>query len=322
MPHDRPQWEFIYVEDFNEKESLCFFKFHHSFSDGAGIINSMSFMNSTDHISHKTFSGRGIPFYQKFLSGLLYPICLFLYTFVHYRPKWKGYEKIKTKTGENSGDIICLNIKTYKLDDMKKWYKRFKGATMNNFMMGLISKSINKWYQMNGVERTDEITAIVPVAMKPLAPKIDDVDMENNSSGVYFKLKIREDLEEAIKLAKSNFSYYFKLPFLIHNIIMWRAYALLPNAISKYLYHYSCSYLDLTFSSGLAGNEPMYMWDKEIKSLHIYLAPYWKWNLGLVYLTYRENVFLQITADKQLQMDSNQLKTIFENTLDEEIKKE
>ena len=130
MPYDKPQWEFIYVEDFNEKESLCFFKFHHSFSDGAGIINSTLFMNNADHISQEMFSGRGIPFYLKFLSGLLYPIWLILYAFVHYRPKWKGYEKIKTKTGENTGENIWIASKWYKLGDIKKWYKRFKGAKL------------------------------------------------------------------------------------------------------------------------------------------------------------------------------------------------
>ena len=73
-------------------------------------------------------------------------------------------------------------------------------------MMGLVSKSINKWYLINGVEKTDEITAIIPAAMKPFSSKIDKVDMENNSSGVYFKLKIREDLEDAIKQAKNGFN--------------------------------------------------------------------------------------------------------------------
>ena len=92
MPCDKPQWEFIYVEDFNEKESLCFFKFHHSFSDGGGIINSMLFMNNDKNVSQEMFKGRGIPFYLKLLNGLLYPICLFIWSFELWKYDWKGHD--------------------------------------------------------------------------------------------------------------------------------------------------------------------------------------------------------------------------------------
>ena len=100
---------------------------------------------------------------------------------------------------------------------------------------------------------------------------------------------------------------------------MCRAYALLPNAISKYLYHYSCWYLDLTMSNVQAGSRPMYLWDKEILNLYGYLAPFWNWNLNFTYNSYRDNVFAQITADKNLQMDPKQLMKIFEEILDEQI---
>ena len=179
LDRDKPQWQLIYVEDYTEATSLCFFKFHHSFTDGAGVINSMLFLNSTDRISQEMFKGRGLPFYIKFLNGLLYPICLIICSFELWKHDWRGHDMIQTKSGENSGESICILSKTYKLNDIKRCYKRFNKVTMNNFMMGLAAKSIHKWYQLNGVEEPKDISTIIPVVMKPFSPYIDELNIEN-----------------------------------------------------------------------------------------------------------------------------------------------
>ena len=241
------------------------------------------------------------------------------YNIINY---WEISRMIKTKSGENSGDNVWILSKWYKLGDLKKSYKRFKGATMNNFMMGLVSKSIYKWYQMNGVDEPKQISTIVPVVMKPFSPHIDHVNMENGSSGVTFRLKLKENLEDAICQATKGFNFYFKLPYLIHIMIMLKAFGIFPNALGRYLYNFSWWNLDMTMSNVQGGNSPMYLWDKEITNIYGYLAPFWRWNLNFTYNSYREKVFVQITADRHIQMDPKQLMEIFEGFLEDQIQRD
>mmetsp|Transcript_41257 Transcript_41257/g.47537 ORF Transcript_41257/g.47537 Transcript_41257/m.47537 type:complete len:180 (-) Transcript_41257:29-568(-) len=179
MPMDKPQWEFIFVEDYSETESVALLKFHHSFSDGGGIMNSLLFMNNVDNTPQDMFRGRSIPFYMKILTSLLYPVCLLIAAFELSGCKWDGHNKIQTKDGENCGESTLLISKEYDLNDIKTCYKKFKNVTLNNYMMGIISKSIYQWYKMNGVDSPKDISTIVPVVMKPLSPKINEVSMEN-----------------------------------------------------------------------------------------------------------------------------------------------
>ena len=140
---------------------------------------------------------------MKILNSLILPIVIIIYFyFEQYKPSWKGHDKIKTKSGENSGESICILSKTYKLNDIKRCYKRFDKTTMNNFMMGLVSKSIYKWYQLNSVEEPKEVGTVVPVVMKPFSSNIDNIKMENCSSACNFKLLKKSNVQPKYNLCR------------------------------------------------------------------------------------------------------------------------
>ena len=249
IPLDRPQWEMNYVENYSDSQSLLILKFHHAFSDGAGILNSMLFANKTEHISPEMRKGRAIPFYLEILNGLLFPIFILIASFELIRFNWNGYDKIKTKSGENSGENICVCSKQYNFEDIRKAYKQYDKATMNSFMMGIISKSISEWYHMNGVEETKNISTIIPVVMKPFSPNINEINIENWTSGITFRFPLKDNLNDAIRETSKNFGFYYQLPHLISIMIMLRSFAILPNWLSKYLYHFAWWNLGMTLSN-------------------------------------------------------------------------
>ena len=209
----------------------------------------MLFANKAEHISPEMRKGRAIPLYLEILNGLLFPICILVASFELIKHNWSGYDKIKTKSGQNSGENICICSKQYNFEDIRKAYKQYDKATMNNFMMGIISKSISEWYHMNGVEETKDISTIIPVVMKPFSPNINEINIENWTSGITFRFPLKDNLNDAMRETSRNFGFYYQLPHLMSMMIMLRSFAILPNWLSKYLYHFACWNLGMTLSN-------------------------------------------------------------------------
>ena len=48
MDFNKPLWEFMFLEDYNDKESVVFVKLHHCWSDAGGLVGLLSCLNDKD----------------------------------------------------------------------------------------------------------------------------------------------------------------------------------------------------------------------------------------------------------------------------------
>lgn len=294
--------------------------FNHSFTDGIGIVNSLSFLNNENHLPKNLPEGRGLPWYIYLFYGLFFPFMLMIAIPELFPNRWKDWKMIKSPKG-NSGECTNLISKEYKFDDLRKCYKRFEKRTLNHFMMGILSKSIYQWYEENGATDIQNICTIVPVGMKPLVLDIDELNMNNFTSGVTYEFPLRKQLPEAIEDAKKGFEYYFTLPYLIYTVLMVRIFQFLPPTLGWFVYQYFCRNLDLTFTNVPGHKEPMYICNKEIHRIHGFLNVYCGCNITIAVNSYNMIVTFQMTADNQLPMEPKRLLKLLEQNIDDEIAK-
>uniref|UniRef100_A0A7S3JG98 O-acyltransferase WSD1 C-terminal domain-containing protein n=1 Tax=Euplotes harpa TaxID=151035 RepID=A0A7S3JG98_9SPIT len=302
-----------------EGKSVILIKFHHSFTDGGGMLNALTFLNDVKHKPKDLYASREIPFYMRLVTLLLSPYLLVLSLLQLYIKRWEGSDKIQTADGANSGESTIHKSKVYNLNHLKACYKKYEGVTLNNYMMGIVSKSIHEWYVLNNVAEPKEIIATVPVVMKPFSPTIEKVDIDNCTAGITFSFKLKAELEEAIRVNKTEFERFFNLPFLIHVITSLKLFMYLPTALGALLYHMCCKNIDLTLSNVSCSKEAMYLLDKKIARLYGFLGVFCNCNLIVVLTSYNYELSFQITADKKIQMDPAQLLGLIQANLDSQI---
>ena len=260
MPEGTPQWCVKFVEDYTSDKSLAILVFHHSFSDGNGMVNSLTFFSDESRYPKSMPVGRGIPWYIYVAWGLLVPI-MFFYSVPELFPRrWRDWGKIKSPNG-NWGRCTNLISKQYEFKDLKECYKVYN-KTLNSYMMGIVSKSIYEWYSQNGAKDIKNICTIVPIAMKPFVKDIKKINMNNHTSGITWEFPLKPNLQEAINETKKGFDYYFSMPYLIYMIIMVKLFWMFPPDLGRFIYGFFCRNLDLTFTNVPGYKEPMYIWNK------------------------------------------------------------
>ena len=109
-------------------------KFQHSFTDGGGMLNALTFMNKPEHLPQEFKSARGIPLYMKLLASLLFPLRLLISVKELIPIKWEKRGLINTPTHDNSGVSKFSMSKYYNFDELRVCYKKFDNITFNNYM--------------------------------------------------------------------------------------------------------------------------------------------------------------------------------------------
>lgn len=71
MDINKPLWEILVKEDYDEDTSIVFVLVHHILSDGMGIMSLVTFMND-NHNPDNMGSHRSIPFFAYYLLPLIY----------------------------------------------------------------------------------------------------------------------------------------------------------------------------------------------------------------------------------------------------------
>jgi hypothetical protein len=184
MDYSKPLWEFYLQEDYSETESLFCLRFHHSLCDATGFIGMMSMVNDEkfkfksakqfpklNMLQHIFFSIFG-PFYSMYLLS-----------------KWDNHKKSDEnakKCGELNGPITYrnkLHVSKSKIpfEKIRDCYKRFaEKTTFNDYMMGVISVSFNKWFKSYNIEGAKNLKTMLTVNMRPLPTCMEEVDLANS----------------------------------------------------------------------------------------------------------------------------------------------
>lgn len=53
-------------------------------------------------------------------------------------------------------------------EKIRKCYKRFQGATFNDYMLGQLSVSLDQWYKKNSISGAQKLSILSPINARPL----------------------------------------------------------------------------------------------------------------------------------------------------------
>jgi NRPS condensation-like uncharacterized protein len=260
ISRNKPQWEIRFVEDYTDTTSLILVKCHHSLTDGIGIISLFSLLNDGSYHPKNVPKFRGFSIWQKLMVSIFVPMALIMQCSVTLFFKLKDCNRIiHTPDRKNTGDNVFLTTPLYDFADLRKCYKKFDKVTFNNFLMGIVGKSIHQWYAKNGVDEPGSLIVSCPVSMKGFPESIKDVNLNNCTSAVTVQLPIVNDLKQAIYTSKERFAKHFKLPTLIAALEFQKFFSLVPPGIGKALYTIFTQDIDLVLTNVSGTKEPLYI---------------------------------------------------------------
>ena len=136
MDFNKPLWEFYLVENYTPKTSMLFTRLHHSFTDGAGFVSLMSFMNDDKFIAKNT---KSIPKHGIIMSIIQWLITPIFSIYVLLSTKSfktdDNATKIREVNGEDDFKSKFLSADEIPFDSIRKCYKKHDGATFNDYVV-------------------------------------------------------------------------------------------------------------------------------------------------------------------------------------------
>ena len=186
MDYSKPLWEFYFQEDYSPTESAIMIRMHHCWADAGGIVGLFSCLNDEDHKLnlHKDFPKPNI-FLEYFciLFGPIYSV----YLLGVNAKKGTDEQAMKindlAKRDDHKTKLHMAN-KRLSFEALKKCFKRFESKpTFNDYLMGALSVSMDKWYKSYGIQGSEKLKVVNSINMRGLPKNIDEVDMFNDTIG-------------------------------------------------------------------------------------------------------------------------------------------
>lgn len=171
---------------------------------------------------------------------------------------------IHTPDGKLSSETVLLLTKTFDFQDIRKCYKKYENTTFNNYLMGVLSKSMHSWFVKSNVEVLDNLLMACPVSMKAFPTSVKDINMNNYTSNVTIQLPILENMNESLKITKKRFAQFFKLHYLFPTVYFQSLFRYIPRKIGTYMYNRFTKEVDFLLTNVNGPKEPIYLCNKKI----------------------------------------------------------
>lgn len=189
----------------SDKEGAVLFKYDHLFSDGLGMITSISMLtDSFDITVFPTIIQRmkDPKWYEVLYLYLVSPFYL-IYTSVVFA--FYTYQKCPYKANlkQYSNRSKFLLSKTFKIKDFEK-YRKENVVSFNDIMMSAFSITMKNLFDKSEEYKNKKRLIIdLPVGRKKIPHDISEVDVVNQASGVLADIPLIKSKEETKKVAKS-----------------------------------------------------------------------------------------------------------------------
>jgi hypothetical protein len=253
-----------------------------------GFVSFMHIINDPEYRLKVDKEFPKMNFFKKilfFLSGLVYvPIMVGILKFIKSDKATKRMNEMKQKDNHNSKFFASQE---FPFDDVKKCYKRFgTKTTFNDYMMGIMSVSLSKWFKKYGIEDAKELNTLVSVNTRGLPKTLEDFRLENDSVGIKFLFPIMSDFEKAIQETPKNFKKFFT-PF---SILCSKNFAytipFLPTFIQEKLVEDVYFGVDMVYSNVPLSSEPWCILGKKVSKTGVFAHQQHNWKLFYVATTY------------------------------------
>jgi hypothetical protein len=191
--------------DEKEKRGGIIFKFDHMMCDGLSIATMIASL--ADNYDVNMFPAILKPYtfnLIEYVLDILYDILAILYVpYVFYLiAKVKG-EKTPLKMnriGEKCDFKVSVS-NPYNLKDFSYFRKDLLGITFNNFIISVISKTLNQMCKDKGFTDIKNFITCIPVGVSYLPERAEDIDMTNTATGILTSVPAVNDVKsEAVGL--------------------------------------------------------------------------------------------------------------------------
>ena len=317
LVESKPLWKYYYIEEYEENKSAILQMFHHSMSDGVGYASILSFTDDKP-FSHKINRKHDeLPLIFKLLTFLLTPFYLFLA--IISSKKLRSKESVARSNEllrENEFKSKYYISEEINFEDIRKCYKRFDGTTFNDYLMGILSVSLKKWFRIYG-HNENNIMVRSPIATKGLPTKESEFDLVNKCVGIKYEYPIWENLEEGITKWKEALRSNLNPITIMSKLRASSILSLFPIAFLRKL-AYKGFDVDLTFSNFPLSSKNFMLYERKMYDVRPFLNWGFYCNMYMFAYTYVDSFRIHIIANSCLKMNPQQLLQI----ITKEIKKD
>ena len=272
MSLDKPLWEFHILEDYSKDTSMVMARFHHWFTDGIGYTSLMSWLNDNKYNIKNTKVIPKLSMIQNILLTLALPYYLYKVQSISRKISTdSNAAKIREMKDEDDRFVNLYTSKTFSFESIRKWYKRFPNTTFNDYALGIISISLDKWFKENGVEGAERLKMMLPVNLRRLPTCMEELVLDNWLMTFNHLLPIGDNIENWMKKSKDYLKRNLKPEYILWADKAGILFKNFPNWILKeQLLKESLKGIDLAFSNLPYSSDPLYFLSK--KQLPLYYS--------------------------------------------------
>ena len=220
-------------------------------------------------------------------------------------------------------DDMFVNLYSSKLFDfesIRKWYKRFPNTSFNDYVLGLISTSMNKWYKENGIEGAKNLKMVMPINTRNLPTCLNDLILDNSIMTFHHMLPIENDMEESIKKSKTALRKSMKPEYVLGAAKLEFILQFIPHYfLRKYILNDNFKEIDMIFSNFSFSSVPFTFVSKQQLGVYPFSNLIQSINILLMSMTYKNQLRFTMMARRSMSLDPKKLLKILEDKLTSEI---
>jgi len=221
-------------------------------------------------------------------------------------------------TDERQSDKIYMS-NTFSFKSAQKCYKRFVNTTFNDYMLGNVSVSLDKWFNQNGIKDAKKVAIAVPINARPPPTNLKNLKLGNHLMGYKMELPIRPDLESAIAETKKSFWSNFS-PAIINSF--YKLSDIFRYAPQKMVDQATADALEgigLCFSNIPISREEATLCGRKLQDCGFWTHNQMNIKLLVICTTYQDKIKLCYSASQSMKMDPKGLIKCIEDSLNEEF---
>lgn len=316
----RPAWEWKILQNYQGSKSVLFLNVHHTMCDGMSMMTYMTFLNP-DSQEVAVPEGRSIPLMFKIAYYTLFPVWIIM-SYIKLKSV-KPDQNIKESPIRPEGNKIKGNkqfivSKEYKFSDLRV-YKQYD-CSYNDFMLGVISKSINDELVMQKCTNLKHLCLAIPVNLKFPPTCLDEVQIENNLAAAKVEMPLISELsKEQIRSIKRKVQPQLDFKCLKSVRGIQTAFTYLPYIVAKDSYWDFGKDLDIVISNIPGSKTHNFLDGKRVREIVAWAPPLVEATLNIFIHTYNGQTRIQIVSDSGLRLDAQKILDRIEEILDNKI---
>lgn len=309
LDRSKPMYEFRFIKEFRKDESAVIYIINHAYWDGMGFASLMSWL-SDDQFSAKNVKELYEPhFLKRFLLSFFTPFVFIKSDLLKDKVVTSPEaERIRDTYDNRPNKLVFFESDSEVcLDTIKKVYKTLPGMTLNDYLLGIINKSLYESFQaylapLNLKIDNNYIKTHVPVSIRGLPKSYSDKIFENCMTGRGFLLPLINDEFECMKEFKP------KLKSLLDPSTCWHMYNMslflsyVPSYFAKKIVGLFGTGFDITWSNIIFSNEPFCINGSKVTKIRFYDNGNWSSKVKLFVYTYMSKVIVTWVSRDNLKM--------------------